>query len=109
MPINEREGKTGTPVEAAPELKGKILAACPTVVEYLALERYASGKPRERSTMSVFIEHGQVRLCLNDRDVGESMWVSGDSLEAALASLEKRLAGGSTEWRPNRPQGGKRK
>lgn len=49
--------------------------------------------------MSVFIEGGLVKVCLSDREEGQTAWVSGPTLEACVETLELRLMEGSVEWR----------
>lgn len=82
-----------------------VLKAHPATVEYLTLEEWSPGKPRQRSTLTMFIEDGHVKLCLNDRDQARTGWASGATLEAALEALEADLAAGLTEWRPSAPKG----
>jgi hypothetical protein len=72
---------------------------CPATREYLELTQWEDGSPRQPSTVTIFVEHGLVKLCLHDRDQNRSCWVSGDSFEAAWASLEDGLAAGNVEWR----------
>lgn len=76
----------------------------PSTWAYLADTRYEDGEPRETATLMLLAEQGVVKACLNDRDNSRSAWVSGRSVEEALAALEAGLAEGRTEWR-GRPPG----
>lgn len=83
-----------------------ILSKCPGITEYLSKSLYEDGKPRQTSTLTVFIEGGMVKVALNDRDVERSSYMSGEGLEDALRSLEKHLVEEKVDWRA---WGGKRK
>lgn len=88
-------------------LEGSVLSQCPTLVAYLTDSAWDDGSKRETSTLTVFAEHGRIKLCLNDRENGRSAWVSGRTLEDALAGLEADLAGGEADWRKSYQKKGK--
>lgn len=71
----------------------------PAVVEYLTAVCYPDGSNRERSTISVFIEDGVVKVCLSDRDQARTLWRSGVSVEDALMALESCVVDGTADWR----------
>ena len=84
----------------------------PALWEYLTLERYSDGTEREPSMLCAFVEDGMVKLALQDRAEGRSLWVTAWSLPSALDALEGKLQAGDGEWRNMRgqsPKGGKRK
>jgi len=74
-------------------------SAYPLLFEHLAAVTWEDGSARETSTLMVLCELGRVKLGLNDRSEGRSLWVTGDTLEAALAVLEGSLRTGSADWR----------
>jgi len=74
----------------------------PAVWEYLSLDTHDDGSQRTTSMLCVFVEGGLVKVCLQDREAGQSLWVSGASLVEALDSLEGRLASGDGEWRQSK-------
>lgn len=74
----------------------------PAIWEYLTCEQWEDGTPRQTATVTVFWEDSRVKLCLNDRFAGRSLWVSGESLIAALDALEGQLEAGTGDWRRNR-------
>ena len=85
-----------------------IMLKCPSLVEHLSAEQWDDGTPRERSTLTVFIEEGQFKLCLNDRNQGSSLFVASQSLREAVKALEKRLDGSqAADWRPWKRKGRK--
>lgn len=93
----------GSPGAAGP--LGGVFGVTPAVMEYLTAASYPDGSPRERSTISVFVEDGVVKACLSDRDQARTLWRSGPSVEDALMALETAIADGSADWR--RSGGGK--
>lgn len=85
------------PASAAPAAEG-LLASCPTVWEFMSIGEL-DGKPRQRSTLSLWLQDGLVTVCLNERDMAMCLYAGGESLEAALLALEGKLASPSPDWR----------
>lgn len=83
----------------------------PTLWAYLTDEEYSDGSPRERSTLTFFIEDGQPKACLSDRQEDRTLWVSASSLQDLIVRLEALLATGKAEWRDSRvgKKGGQKK
>jgi hypothetical protein len=71
----------------------------PAIQEYLTEANHDDGSPRETSMLCIFVEDGFVKLSLQDREEGRSMWVSAPSLPEALNALERNLQDGVGEWR----------
>jgi hypothetical protein len=76
----------------------------PALLEFLTERETEDGKPRVTSTLSLSAEDGVFKLCLTDRaQKGSSydykLWVSGESIQACLGSIEGMLADGSAVWR----------
>jgi len=71
----------------------------PALAEYLTLTKYPDGSDRIPSTMIVLIEAGRFKVCLSDRDLSRSLWITGDSLDSCLASLDEELQLGTADWR----------
>lgn len=82
-----------------PEPPGGLLVVLPATWEYLTADRFADGKTRELSSVSIFVEGSQVKACLNDKACKRSLYVTGESLETALHALERLLAAGTDAWR----------
>lgn len=81
----------------------------PTLWEHLTTTEWEDKSVRQTSTMTVFVEDGQVKLCLNDRSLERTCWVSGGSFMAALHSLEEGLRLDRVDWRGRPGQGQRRK
>jgi len=77
-------------------------AKWPQVWAYLSTNRWDDGAPRETSTLMVIAELGLVKLGLNDRAEGRSLWVTGDGLDTALTALEDALDSGRADWRQSK-------
>lgn len=87
----------GEPVVLAdPYFPGKY----PLLAEHLIDETWSDGSSRETSSVTFRVEDGRFNLALNDRALKQSAYVTADSLETGLASLEKGLRGGNLDWRP---------
>lgn len=76
--------------------------ALPALVEFLTLTEWAPGEKRVPGTVLLCSDEGLWKGWLHDKDAGLSCWVSGASLRALVASVEKGLADGSLEWRRER-------
>lgn len=87
----------GTPRVWKPEdLWGKGTS---NLTEYLTGEVWEDGSVRRTSTALVFVEGGQVKVCLSDRALNSNVFVAGETLATAIASLEASLASGRVDWR----------
>ena len=87
----------------------EIALAHPRLVEFLQEAKYEDGSARKTGTMTFFVEDGAVKLCLNDRDVGETAWVTAATIQDVLRLAEKGLEEGSLGWRkPATPTRGRR-
>lgn len=75
----------------------------PAVWEYLVADAYPDGQVRQRATVMVIAEGDVVKLCLNDRDNNQSLWVTGATLSAAFKALEAAVGSAQAPWRENRP------
>jgi hypothetical protein len=79
----------------------------PALHEYLTLEEGDGGEDRQTSMLCIFFEGGLFKIALQDRQEGQSLWVTAQSLPEALTALEQRLQGGDGDWRPMRADAGK--
>jgi len=77
----------------------------PTVWEYLSETRFDDGKPRETSTVLIFVDAERLKVCLSDREANEVAFVSGATFKEAMDALERGLAGGTLDWRPGKRKG----
>lgn len=97
-----RSGK-GNSGGGVPEV-GALAIAYPALWEWLTATSYDDGSPRQTSTLLIFVEDGQCKACLSDRDEDCSGWASGATLEGVMESLDARLTAGTLDWRAKRKQ-----
>ena len=97
--LKKREVKSSSSGAAGSPEADQLSSALTGLWEMLCSTRYPDGSPRASSTLLVFVESGQVKACLNDRDQGMSAWVTASSLWGALAALESGIQGDSLDWR----------
>jgi len=76
-----------------------VLSGLPTLLSYLTDDKYEDGSPRQRSTLTLFIEEGMVKLALNDRQEHASLYLAAEGLGTALEALESKLEAGTGDWR----------
>lgn len=75
-----------------------LRARYPAIHEYLT-RRVVEGKVIETSTLLLFCEEGQFKVCLNDRDAAVVVFRGGQSFQDALGGLENALIDGTADWR----------
>ena len=90
-----------TKESASPPLDESFRQRFPCLFDMVSV-RVLDKKPRETSTLFVFIEDGHWKVCLCDRDLGRVAFVSSESLDGLWESLEAGLASGSLDWRQDR-------
>lgn len=79
----------------------------PLLFEYLTTDTWDDGTVRERSTLLIFCEGQAFKLCLLDRALARKAFVTAQTLLDALRAVEKGLANGSLDWRPDAPWNGR--
>lgn len=70
----------------------------PHLADFLRKTR-GDGQNATTGTMTLFLEQGCFKWCLNDRPLSRSTFVSGPTLHLALANAEAGLASGRLKWR----------
>lgn len=88
---------------------GGLFSCRPLTWAMLTDDLWDDGSQRDRATILILIDGGQVKLWLNDKALDRSCWVSGESVEDAFDSLEGALYAGSAGWRTTNPQKSKKK
>lgn len=107
--LRKRDAKRDLDVPAAELHGGTFAVQYPAVWEMLAAPRYLDETPRLLATLTVFVDDGMVKLCLNDRDQGLTGWAAGVSVQEALVALERALQGDTVEWRAATAKGKKKR
>jgi len=105
--LRKRDRRPAVEALAALQDGGQFGKAYPGLWEHLSADHLADGSRRLLSTLTLFVDDGSVKACLNDRDQVLTGWAAGESVEAVLAALERGLQADSIEWRA--AGGGKKK
>lgn len=98
----------GVEVEVVPEGHPWALSL-PGVWGFLTARTGAGGRKLTNATITLLVEQGVVKACLNDRAADRSLWRSGGTLEEALSAIEDSIQGGHPDWRYYAPAGKKGK
>lgn len=77
----------------------EFAALYPAVVDYLVSSKYDDGSPRNRSSVSLFVEDNCVKLSLNDKDTRRTLYVASQSVDEAFKVLEAALCVDNPPWR----------
>lgn len=69
----------------------------PTVWNFLSKQRDL-GEIHQTGSITIFVDGGKIKLCVNDRPARQSCFVSGDTLMRALEVVEQGLTADSLKW-----------
>lgn len=93
-PTNETAPSTGA------SLKDEVFEGFyPKLLSHLSETVWEDGKQRKTSTMLLMVENGRWKAFFHDRDAKRGFWVTAESWEWLLESLEAAVESSSTEWR----------
>lgn len=81
----------------------------PSLMEFLAEDRYEDGSPRRTATLTIFTDAGGIKASINDRDNDGVAFVTSESIAALLVVIEGKLQASSLEWKYSQGRGPKRK
>ena len=71
----------------------------PHLTEFLGCPYYDDGSKRKTGTLFIFVERGEVRIALNDRETGSTAWSGGEGFLEAMDNLNSSLGEDSLDWR----------
>jgi len=92
-----------------PGLGDEIVAPrYPFLWEHLTETKWEDGSRREPSSITIFLDQGWLKACLNDKSGGLVAFVSSASFMGLLGALEDGLMEGTLEWRRAREGKGKK-
>lgn len=74
----------------------------PILAAYVTQERYPEGGFRQTSTLLFFVERGQLKVCLSDREGHRSLFRASNSIDGCLEALEQALANDTADWKMKR-------
>jgi hypothetical protein len=100
-----RKPVQSTSVGAAGGYAPGLQTEYPNLADFLCQTSWedAAGKRESRTpgSLTVFVEMGKVKLCLNDKALMRVGFLSADSMEEALINAERKLGDDSVDWRPS--------
>lgn len=82
-----------------------VQARFPALHDYLTLETYDDGSPRQKSSLTIFREDGFWKGCLNERDQGMVLFVAEERLENVFEAVELLLQEDRPPWRKSNTKG----
>jgi hypothetical protein len=97
--LRERDLSSSGSSRSCVDMQAEIAGAFPGVLEMLAAPFDTKGKPREGSTLLIFVEDGLVKVCITDRHQDLTGWVTAKTMQEALDRLENGLQDDRIEWR----------
>lgn len=97
-------GTPGTTDPRATPAKGDIYCHRQHVWELMTDSFWDDGSPRDRASILLFMEGSVAKLWVNDKAMGREAWVTAESHDAALDTLEEQLATESVQWRMSDPK-----
>lgn len=80
----------------------------PALWEFLTLTTWDDGTARETGAITLFLQDGLLKACLNDKDGHVVAFVSAEGLEALLEAMNRGLSEDVLDWRRARENGGGR-
>jgi len=96
---NEGEGQGGQLVDEA------FAKRHATLVEVMSARGVVEGHETNRMSLSLFVQDGQWKAILKDKQDGLCLWVSAQTIAALWTSLEACLVDPETVWRTDRYAG----
>lgn len=94
------KGKPAGPaIPLSPDMFGELY---PALWEHLTSTAWVDGSPRDTSSILLFQDSGKIKLMLTDKAAGVLCFVTGSSVDQAMASLEAQVQDGTADWRLDR-------
>lgn len=107
--LKKREPSATTSGNGGPAATDGFATEYPGLWEMLTSSRYPDGSHRATSTLSLFVDEGLVKACLNDRDQSQNTFVSGHTITDCMRALESGLQADTLQWRVSAGSGRKRR
>lgn len=71
----------------------------PYLASWLAEPVWDDGTVRQTGTLTVFVQEGILKACMNDRAMDRSCFISAPTMEALYDAMEAGLENDNHEWR----------
>jgi hypothetical protein len=109
MAMKRREASREFSGDGAILSRESFMFGYPCVLEFVCRSAWEDGSLRSTGTVMVMVDAGQWKLWAHDRDMRSSLFLSGPTLKEAFSALEGHLERGTGDWRPDRPEGNRKK
>jgi len=73
--------------------------AYPTLWEWLTAEKFDDGTFRTTASLLIFVQSGELKACINDRQFSRSAFLTAATVESLLHTLDEKLEADSLDWR----------
>lgn len=110
MGLIRRQAKTGANGQVLSPKPETMVKEFPNLTGYLFETEYEDGETRQRSTLTIMAgDVYGIKMVLNDRQEGASLWSTGSDIDDALLAMEEQLDKVDAPWRKDvrRPAGKK--
>lgn len=87
---------------------GEFALICPALVDWLGDPKGEKGSVRETGTLFFFASGTWLKCCLTDRETGYRAFLTAATWSEMLVAIEDGLVNGTLDWRPEKPQEGKK-
>lgn len=104
--MKEYESEDALVPTTVPPVDEQFAKKHPALWEYLTVDKTPGGTVRERSSIILFIEGTEVKLCLNDNSKGRNLWTTAKTIQEAFRACDLALQAGGAAWRAKKPAGG---
>lgn len=81
---------------------GDVGVLYPTLWSYLTQTRWDDGTERKTSSVTVFMDSGQLKCVLKDKETGLSLWAAGVGFDSLFSVLESLLNDPTAVWRQDK-------
>lgn len=99
MALRKRDASVASSTGEAVLTVCRLSERMPQLIEFLSAVRYEDGTARVLPTLTIFIEPGCFKACLNDRDQSLVAFITSGSLTGLLEALEAGIGEDTLEWR----------
>lgn len=79
----------------------KTMQQLPSLWSFLTQAEWEDGSSRQTGTLTLMVQDGMAKICVNDRDSESSCFVSGSSFTTLFKVVDTALAEGKLEFRLN--------
>lgn len=106
--LNKPTGPLAGSVSAPLSPSGEFPILYPALYEFLTLTAWEDGTTRQSGSLTLFVDLGAWKACLNDKDASRVAFISGSSLDGVMQAAEAALVLSTLDWRPTRYNGRRR-